>query len=140
MDGRTGAYVGDSHGDHQDLPGTQPERPLSSKVLGDDRDKPLQTSQNRPMDHDRPVGLRRLFRPTIFEVEPLGKLEIQLDRRALEGSLQSVSDRDIYLGTVERSVSRVHLPVPRVVFLERLRELLFTPAFHGMKRSWYGSS
>ena len=72
------------------------------------------------MDHDRSVGFRRLFRPTIFEVEPLRKLEIQLDRRALEGSLQSVSDRDIYLGTVERSVSWVHLPVPRMVFLERL--------------------
>lgn len=81
------------------------------------------------MNHDwsrrRPARIRRLFRSTILEVEPLRELEIQLNRRALEGPLQSVFDRDIYLGTVKRSVTRVDLPPPRMVFLERLRQLLF---------------
>jgi len=81
------------------------------------------------MDHDRsrrrPARIRRLFRSTILEVEPLRKLEIQLNRRALEGPLQSVFDRDIYLGTVKRSVTRVDLPPPGMVFLERFRQLLF---------------
>ena len=127
--GCDGTHKGRSYGYNQNLPGTQPERPLPSKVLGDDRDEPLQTSQDRSMDHDRsrrrPVWIRRLIRSTIFEVESLWELEIQLNRRALERPFQSVFDRDVYLGTVERSVSRVYLPVPRVVFLERLRELLF---------------
>jgi len=125
-----GTYEGRSHGDHQNLPGTQPERPLSSKVLGDDRDESLQTSQDRSMNHDRSrgwlVGIRRFFRSTILEVKPLGKLEIQLNRGALEGPFQGIFDRDVYLGTVKRSISRVNLPFPRVVFLERFRELLFT--------------
>ena len=72
------------------------------------------------MDHDRPrwrlCRVRRFF-PTILEVEPLGKLEIQLDSRALEGPLQSVFDRDVYLWSVERSVSRVDLPISGVMFL-----------------------
>jgi len=126
----TGTYKGRSHGDHQNLPGTQPERPLSSKVLGNYRDEPLQTSQDRSMDHDRPrgwlVGICRLFRSAILEVKPLGKLEIQLNRGALEGPFQGVLDCDVYLGTVERPISRVNLPFPRVVFLECFRQLLFT--------------
>ena len=108
-------------------------------MLSDNRDEPLHTSQDRSMDHDRSrrrlVWIRRLFRSTILEVEPLRELEIQLNRRALEGPLQSIFDRDVYLGTVERSVSRVHLPFPRVVFLERFRQLLFYA-----RVSWYGES
>lgn len=80
------------------------------------------------MDHDRSrrrlARIRRIFRSTILEVESLRKLEIQLDRCALEGALQSVFDRDVYLGTVERPVSRIHLPFPRVMVLERFRQLL----------------
>lgn len=111
-------------------------------MFSDDRDEPLQTPQDRSMDHDwsrrRLVWIRRLFRPAVLEVEPLGELEIQLDRRALEGPFQSVLDRDVYLGAVERPVSWVHLPFSRVMFLERFPELLFTPVFHRMKRSWDG--
>lgn len=124
-----GTYERGSNGDYQNLPRAQPERPLPSEMLGDDRDEPLQASQNCPMDHDRScwrlVGIRCLFRPTVFEVKPLWKLEIQLDGCTLERALQGVSDRDVYLWTVERSVTRVDLPFPRVVFLERFRELLF---------------
>ena len=124
----TGTYEGRSHGDYQNLPWTQPERPLSSKVLGDNRDEPLQTSQDRPMNHDRPrrwlIRIRRLFRPTVLEIKPLGKLEIQLNRGTLERPFQGIFDGDIYLGAVERSVPRVNLPVSRVVPFERFRELL----------------
>ena len=132
-----GTYKGNSHGYHQNLPGTYPERPLPGKVLSDDRDEPLQTSQDRSVDHHRSrrrlVWIRRLFWSTILEVESLRKLEIQLNRRALERPLQSVFDRDVYLGTVERSVSRIHLPISRVMFLQRFCELLFTPPFHGIE-------
>lgn len=99
-------------------------------MLCDDRDKPLQTSQNRPMDHDRSswwfVRIRRLLRSTVFEVEPFWELEIQLDSCALERPLQGVFNRDIYLWAVERSIPWVNLPFPRVVLLERCPKLLIT--------------
>ena len=124
----TGTYEGRSHGDYQDLPRTQPERPLSSKVLGDDRNEPLQTSQDRSVNHNRPrrwlVRIVRVLRSTILEIKPLGKLEIQLNRGALERPFQGIFDGDIYLGTVECPIPRVNLPVSRVVFLKRFRELL----------------
>ena len=86
--GSTGTYERSRHGDYQNLPGTQPERPLSGKVLGRNRDEPLQTSQDRSMNHDRsrgwPIGIRRLFRTTVLEIKPLRKLEIQLNRGTLE--------------------------------------------------------
>ena len=82
------------------------------------------------MHHDRSrwwlIWIRRLFRSTVFKVEPFWELEIQLNSSALEGPLQGVFDRDVYLWTVERTVSRIYLPIPRVVFLESFRELLFT--------------
>lgn len=58
----------------------------------------------------------------MLEVEPPQKLEIQLNRHALEGVLQHISDRDIYLGAVERTISRIGL-LPRVILLKHFREL-----------------
>ena len=61
---------------------------------------------------------------TVLEVEPLGQLEVELDRRALVRALQGIADRDVDLGAVERAVSWVELPFARVVLFEGLFELL----------------
>ena len=110
-------------------------------MLSDNRDKPLQTSQDRSVDHDWSRGwlvrIRRLFRSTVLQIKPFGKLEIQLNRGTLEGPLQGVFDGNIYLGTVERSISWINLPFSRVVLFERFCELLFMPVFHRMKEAQF---
>ena len=135
---RTGTYEGRSHGDHQNLPGAYPEWPLPGKMLSDDRDEPLQTSQDRSMDHHRSrrwfAGIRRVFRSTILQVKSLRKLEVQLNRGALERPFQGILDGNIYFGAVEGSIPRVHLPISGVVLIERFRELLFTHRFRCMER------
>lgn len=59
-----------------------------------------------------------------LEVEPLGELEIKLDRRALEGPLQRVADGNVDLGAVEGSVARVEVPFAGVLLVEGCTELL----------------
>lgn len=60
----------------------------------------------------------------IFEVEALRQLEIELDGGALERALEGISDGDVNLGSVERSVAGVDLPLSRVLLIECLGELL----------------
>ena len=91
------------------------------------------------MDHHRSrrwlARIRRIPRSPVLEVEPFRKLEIQLNRRALERPLQRVFDRDIYLGTVERPVARVNLPISGVVIIKRFPQLLFAQVFHSIERA-----
>ena len=100
-------------------------------MLRDDRNEPLQTTQDRTVDDHRARGrLARLghcglVRATVFEVEPLRELEVELDRGALERPAESVADGDVDLGAVECTVAWVDLPLAGVELLERLLELLF---------------
>lgn len=106
----------------QHLPRAQPKRPLARKMLRNNRQKPLQTPQNRPMYNNRPI--RSLIRTPILQIEPLRQLEVQLYRRTLETPLQRIPNRDINFRSVERPVPRVDLPFARIMLLQRLLELL----------------
>lgn len=98
-------------------------------MLCNDGHEPLQTSQDRTMNNDGPrwrlVGVRGLLRGAILQVEALRQLEVELDRRALERAAEGVADLDVDLGAVERAVAGVELPLPRVLGIERLLELVF---------------
>ena len=59
-----------------------------------------------------------------LEVEPLGELEVKLDRRTLERSTKRIPDRNINLGTIKRAIARIYLPFAGVVFIEGFGELL----------------
>ena len=105
--------------------------PLASEVLGDNGNETLERAQDGTMDDDwARRGLTRLnssslVSGTVLEIEPLGQLEVELDRRALEGALQRVADRDVDLGPVEGAVARVQLPLAWVELVEAGAQLLW---------------
>lgn len=80
------------------------------------------------MNDDRPrrwlVRIDLILSRAVLQVEPLRQLEIELDRSALEGTTKGVSDFDIDLGTVKSTISGVQFPLPGILSVERLRELL----------------
>lgn len=76
------------------------------------------------MDHDGPVQ-DTLVAASELEVEAFGKLEVELDGGALEGSSEGIADGDVNLGAVEGTVTGVELPLARVLLLERVLQLLY---------------
>ena len=74
-------------------------------MLGDHADKPLDGSQQGPVDHDGPVLLAVLAH--VLQLEPLGHLHIQLDGAALPGPAQAVGEVEVQLGAVERAVAGI---------------------------------
>lgn len=69
-------------------------------------------------------GIFVVVRPTILEIESLRKLEVQLYRSTLVRSFESILNGDIDLGTIERAVTRVELPFPRLEALKGVLQLL----------------
>lgn len=99
--------------------------PLPPEVFCGNTDKSLQAAKDRPMNHHRPVDLTLvLVRTAILQVEPLGKLEVELDGGALVGSFEGVLDRDVDLWAVECSVPWIYLPFTRLEAVESVAELL----------------
>lgn len=79
------------------------------------------------MDDDGPgwaLALVAFIGRAVLEVESLRKLEIELNRGTLERAPQSVTDRDINLGSVECTIARIEFPLPGVVPLKRVLQLL----------------
>ena len=76
------------------------------------------------MDNDRSrrwlVRVNLIFGGTVFQVEALGQLEVELYCGALEGTTQRITDFDIDLRPVESAISRVQFPLARVLSIERL--------------------
>ena len=60
----------------------------------------------------------------ILQVEPFGQLEIELNRGALEGTLQCIFDRNVDLRAVESTIARVQLPLPMIKLVKSFRKLL----------------
>lgn len=60
----------------------------------------------------------------VMEVELFGELEVQLKRSTLVVAAQRVSDKDINLWAVERTVLRVDRPGPAEP-VQRIRQMLF---------------
>lgn len=79
------------------------------------------------MDDDWPTRrlvARGVIRGAVLEVETLRELEVELDRRALEGPTERITDGDVDLGSVERAVSGVQIPLARVLLVEGSLQLL----------------
>ena len=70
------------------------------------------------------IRILRIFSGTIFQVETFGELEIELDGCALEGPPECISDGDIDLGSVKRTISGVDFPFAGVLSFEGFFELL----------------
>ena len=89
--------VGVAVGDRQDghLHRRQPERERSGVVLDQQRDEALETAENGPVDDDRPV--LGVVGADVFQVEALGHLVVELDRRALPlRPMASVTSKSIF--------------------------------------------
>lgn len=113
----------------ENLSGRQPERPFTTKVLSRNRNKPFQATQYGTMDHHRSVDFALiLIRTTVFQVEPLRELEVELDGGTLVGTFESVLDGDVDLGSVECSVTWVDFPLSRLETVEGVAELLLLPS------------
>lgn len=91
-------------------------------MLGNDGDEPFQTPQDRTMDHDGSSS--SLVCGAVLQVEPFRQLEVELDSSTLERSAKSVPNRDVDLGTIERAIARVELPLTGIVGFECFFELL----------------
>jgi hypothetical protein len=60
----------------------------------------------------------------IFQIEAFRQLEVELNRCTLKRSTKSVTDGYVNFGTVEGTVPRIEVPLPRVPFVERITKLL----------------
>ena len=69
---------------------TQPKRPPATALLDENRGESLKAPENRTVNHDRSRKARahafsrwRVRRLSILELEALGQLKVELDRRGL---------------------------------------------------------
>jgi hypothetical protein len=76
------------------------------------------------MDHHRPREIVPSLGSTVFEVESLGELEVELNCGTLVGPLERVLDRDVDFGAVEGTVAWVEVPFARLEPVEDGLELL----------------
>jgi hypothetical protein len=97
-------------------------------VLRDDSDETFHTTQDSAMNDDRSrrglVRVDHLLSSTVFEIETFGKLEVELNRRALERSMEGIANCDVDFGAVKCAISGVHIPFTRIVAVEGSFELL----------------
>src|SRR5437870_2758744 len=91
-------------------------------MLDEERDEALEATVNRAVDDDWPMTL--LVVRHVFEVEPLGKLVVELDRRTLPAPPNGVRNMDVDLRAVERGLARLDL-IGDVVRLERHAQVGF---------------
>lgn len=73
------------------------------------------------MNNDRPrrrfVGTDTLLSGAVFEVKTFRKLEVELDRGALEGTTERIANGNVDFGTVKRAISRINVPFTWVVLV-----------------------
>jgi len=99
--------------DDDALTGAEPERPLATKMLQKDGEETLDGTKDSTVDHNRTLILdfsSTLSRSHVLKIETDRKLEIKLDGGALVITLESITDVDIDLRTVESTISRIDLP------------------------------
>ena len=96
--------------EHDGLDGRQPERKRSGEVLDQNRNESLEAAENGTVDHHRPV--LGVVGADVFQVEVLGLLVVELDRRALPLSANRIGDIEVDLRPVERAI----------LFVDRIRQ------------------
>jgi hypothetical protein len=76
-------YVNGSDRNYDNLPGGQPEWPVSSTVFSQDSDEPLDRSDKSSVDHDGSriysiLGILSLVRSSVLQVESFWQVEVEL--------------------------------------------------------------
>ena len=102
-----------------DLLGGQPRRQRSGEVLDQDGEEPLDRAEQGAVEHDRSVA--GVVRADVLELEPLGMVEVALDRAQLPGPADGVAHIDVDLRAVEGGVALLDL-VGQAVAVERLAQ------------------
>lgn len=112
-------FVGHSTGIHS---------PFPSEVLSNDGNEPLETSENSTVNDHRPcrgfIGTLGILGRTILQVKTFRELEIELDRSALEGPPERISDGNVDFGSVECTIPGVDFPFAGVLLIECFFQLL----------------
>ena len=129
------------HGGHnrhnQNLARTNPKRPLATKVFDNNTEETFEATNDRTMDDDRTGTTRsKLLVLTFLRLTPLvghvlelevkGCLVIQLNGGTLEFSLESISNGDIDLGTIESAIALIDDPVVALEFCHCCFQLLLS--------------
>ena len=107
---------------NHDLFWRQPIRPLTRKVLGQNREHTLDRTEDSSVNDDRPH--RRVVFVDVRQVKSSRKLKVELDRRTLEATLERIEDSDVNLRTVEGAVTFVQLPLSAASVQRRLERRL----------------
>lgn len=133
-----GVIVDGGHdGYNQHLARAEPEGPFACKVLREDTNHTLETTQDSTVNHDRSgithgqvllntgtVGGRLILGLDVSKLESLRQVEIQLDRAALVVSSQGVVYSDVNLRAVESTIARILLPFGANSLRERVKGIL----------------
>src|SRR5499425_378129 len=112
-------------GQHARLHGGKPRGERPREVLGDDGHEALVGPEDGAVDHHRALGLT--VGVDVLAVEPVGQVQVDLDRGELPGTSQGIVHVDVDLGSVEGSVARVEgigEPVGLQGLVERLLHLV----------------
>ena len=108
--------VGDR--DEPDLLGREPQRERAGVVLDQDPAEPLDRSEDRAVDHHRPVPLVVLAH--VLHLEALGQREVALHGGQLPEAADRVAEVEVDLRAVERALALGDL-VRQAALLERER-------------------
>ena len=85
----------------------QPDREGAGVVLDQAADEALHRAEQRAVDHHRAVALAVLA--DVVDVEALGQVEVDLDRRTRPLAAEGVDPLDVDLRAVERAAALVDL-------------------------------
>ena len=94
-------------GDDRDLLPVEPQREIPGVMLDEAADEALETPEEHAVDHHRALTLALLVHER--DVEALGQVEVDLDRRALPLPPDRVVDLDVDLRRVEDAAALVEL-------------------------------
>ena len=105
------------NGDDDHLAGADEERELTGRVLRQNGNEALHTSQNSSV-HDHGTGIPGLafniieiFRAfSVLKLKALGKREIKLNGATLVGALHGIVEFDVNFGAVEGAIAGVQFP------------------------------
>src|SRR6266513_4048457 len=108
--------------DDRDLLPVEPQREIPRVVLDEAPDEALETPEENAVDHHRALTLALLVHER--DVEALGQVEVDLDRRTLPLAPDRVVDLDVDLRRIEDTAALVEL-VRDVACAERRPQRLF---------------
>src|SRR5205823_11481806 len=91
----------------RDLLPREPQREAPGVVLDEPADEPLHAAEQRPVDHHRALSLSLLVHER--DVEALGQVKVDLDRRPLPLAADRVAHLDVDLRRVEDTAALIHL-------------------------------